>query len=368
MDGRGACGRVRRGLSGVAVAVGLMAAWTESLGQGGSVGAVRFFGTGANQQDRVRIAVDDNVPGSAGNTPLDVGAGSFSMELWVRGRLADNASAGGPGDIEYFDFRWIEGNTVLDRDIWGGSERDFGVSIAGGRVRFGTGRGDVPPLDPEHTLEGSEMVLTGEWRHVAVVREAVTGVKRIYVDGVLDVASAPGRSRADLSYPDSGDASPVTPWGPYLVIGAEKHDAGAAYPSFRGDVDEVRVWNRALTGAEVAAWFDRVLPPGTTGLVGSYRFEESAGTVVEESSGAGSPAGVLIAGVSGNGQRLGANDAAPVRPVCVADWDSSGEVEPLDVSAFFASYRAGVGDADGNGEVEPLDVSVFFAAYRGGCP
>lgn len=52
---------------------------------------------------------------------------------------------------------------------------------------------------------------------------------------------------------------------------------------------------------------------------------------------------------------------------CLADWDGNGEVEPLDVQAFFASYRAGDADADGNGETEPVDITTFFVSYRGGC-
>jgi Zn-dependent metalloprotease len=52
---------------------------------------------------------------------------------------------------------------------------------------------------------------------------------------------------------------------------------------------------------------------------------------------------------------------------CLGDWDGNGELEPIDVRAFFDDYRAGDADADGNGETEPLDITVFFNAYRGGC-
>jgi len=77
--------------------------------------ALRFYGTGSGQQDRVRIAVDDNVSGPEGNTPADVGAGSFSIEFWLRGLLADNDSAHAGGDQESYTFNWIYGNVVADR-------------------------------------------------------------------------------------------------------------------------------------------------------------------------------------------------------------------------------------------------------------
>lgn len=57
----------------------------------------------------------------------------------------------------------------------------------------------------------------------------------------------------------------------------------------------------------------------------------------------------------------------PPPPACPADWDGNGELEPLDITAFFADYRAGEADFDGNGETEPVDISSFFAAYRTGC-
>jgi hypothetical protein len=234
------------------------AAWTNTS-------SLRFLGTGTGQADRVRIRVDDDVPG-AGGTPADVGASGFTLEFWVRGTLTENpTSASTPGSRA--DFRWIEGNVILDRDVYGGTERDFGVSIAGGRVRFGTGRGDAGP-DGENTIEGAVNVLDGVWHHVACVRDRQSGVKRVHVDGVLDVASAPATSTADLSYPDAGAPSQVTPWGPFLVVGAEKHDAGAQYPSFSGFVDEFAVWSRARGSAELAAGWNLAIPTGSDGLAG----------------------------------------------------------------------------------------------------
>jgi hypothetical protein len=284
-----------------------------------SLHALRFFGTGVGppgQQDRARIPIDDNTAGPDASTPCDVGAGDFTIEFWIRGNAGDNTSANSGAAGEYFDNRWISGNIVVDRDIWGASNRDWGVSIAGGRMRFGTGRADSAPLDGEHTLEGGVAVLDGQWRHIACVREAATGVKRIYVDGAPDTASAANRSRDDISYPNAGDSAPQTPWGPYIVLAAEKHDAGAAYPSFNGFFDELRVWSVARTPAEIAATYNRVIAANTPGLAGYYRFEEGAGTTLADSSAAASPAGTLIAGTPGNGQWVArASDPLNTAPV-----------------------------------------------------
>jgi hypothetical protein len=277
--------------------------------------ALRFFGTGADQRDRVRIAIDDDAPGPDASTPADVGRGNFTIEFWLRGELADNDTANGGGDRSYADFRWIDGNIIADRDIWDGSEADFGISLAGGLVRFGTGRGDAGS-DLDDTTEGSVNVLDGTWHHVACVRNALTGRKHIYVDGREDFAGGPGVSRADISYPDGGVPSQLTPWGPYQVLGAEKHDAGPAYPSFSGFLDELRIWSAARTAAEILDWRDRVVPAGTPGLAASYRFEEGSGTTIADTSGSGAPAGQLIAGAPGDGEWVAwADDPRNTAPV-----------------------------------------------------
>lgn len=281
-----------------------------------STAAIRFHGTGTGQQDRVRIPIDDDqdVEPDA-SSPCDVGAGSFTIELWLRGSLGANGTANAGGDVQLASLDWIYGNIVVDRDIWGGSSRDFGVSVAGGFVRFGTGRGDAGS-DDDDTIEGDTSVLDGAWHHVAVVRDASSGVKRIYVDGALDFESAPGTSLADLSYPDAGVSGQVTPWGPFLVVGAEKHDAGADYPSFDGTVDELRIWSVARTAAAIQRNRNRRVSPAAAGLVADYRFDEGAGTVVADASVAGSPDGELIAGVPGNGEwLLRSDDPSSTAPV-----------------------------------------------------
>jgi glucose/arabinose dehydrogenase/PKD repeat protein len=263
--------------------------------------ALRFHGTGAAQQDRARLAIDDDAPGPDASSPCDVGAGSFTLEFWLRGALADNSTANAGGDVETSDFNWILGNTVVDRDIFGGSGRDFGVSIAGGFVRFGTGPGDSGS-NGENTIEGDRNVLDGAWHHVACVRDAASGRKSIYVDGALDFQSSLGVSTADLSYPDDGVPTQATPWGPYLVLGAEKHDAGASYPSFDGYFDELRVWSTARSAAEILATFERVIAANSAGLVGYFRFEEGAGVVLADTSAAQAPPAELIAALPGNGE------------------------------------------------------------------
>jgi hypothetical protein len=109
-----------------------------------------------------------------------------------------------------------------------------------------------------------------------------------------------------VSYRDGRSGQPDDP---YLVIGAEKHDAGPQFPSFSGWVDEVRVSNVI----RYAANFTRPAGPFTAdaNTVGLYHFDEGpaaeacTGTVLDGSGAAGGPSN----GVCNHG---GAGTAGPV--------------------------------------------------------
>jgi hypothetical protein len=79
--------------------------------------------------DGAAVAID--APGP----PADVGAGDFTIELWLRGTAADNPA--GPvacGD----NLAWIEGNILLDRDRYDQGQNHGGSP---GERRYG---GDPP--------------------------------------------------------------------------------------------------------------------------------------------------------------------------------------------------------------------------------
>jgi glucose/arabinose dehydrogenase len=269
-----------------ASALTLLAGASPVLAQG-SQHALRFAPATPSPQ-HVAFVIDDDRGGPDASTPLDVGSGDFTIEFWIRGTAAANPLAGLPGDLEVAAPIWKEGHRVIDRALaTGGAE--FGVSLAGGHVRFGTGAGATPPFDTPHTLEGDRFVLDGAWHHVACARDAASGEKRIFVDGELDVASAPLASRADLSYPDAGLG--IAP--PRLILGAALDGAGAA---FVGEIDEIRFWTTAANPTLVLSRFDRQVAATANGLVAWYRCEEGQGAILADASAASSPPGALAPG------------------------------------------------------------------------
>jgi hypothetical protein len=201
-------------------------------------GSIRFFGNGANDIDRIKIRIDDPANSNPG-PPADIGAGDFTIEFWIKGAAADNTNSVTPcGSGQY---RWIDGNIVLDRDRFS-LPHSFGLSLGSGRVAFGAdaGGGNIA------THCGNRNVLDGQWHHVAVTRSVIAGEIRLFIDGVAD-GSITGVA-GDLSYPDDGQPDPGRcgnptgcPNDPYLVIGAEKHDAQPGQLAFNGLIDELRL-------------------------------------------------------------------------------------------------------------------------------
>src|SRR5882672_2753591 len=234
--------------------------------------ALRFFNTDSDPLDRVRIPIDDNGPGPNQSQPNDLGADSFTIETWVRGSVLENFAPNAGGDVESASDDWLLGDVIVDRDILSGSQRDWGISIAGGFVRFGTGSGDSGDNQPD-TIEGNVDVLDDRWHHIACTRDIQSGIKRIYVDGQLDFESAAGVSTDNLSYPNAGVPNSGSALGHFLVLGARKHLICGTGESFKGFLDEVRMWNVPRSAMEIAASFDQVVDFDSAGLVGYYRFE-----------------------------------------------------------------------------------------------
>jgi len=268
--------------------------------------SLHFRGTGSGDVDRVKIPVDDPADSSPG-PPADVGAGDFTLELWLKADAANTAATVSCGA----NIDWINGNILVDRDRYN-QDRKFGISLAGGRAVFGVsgdGTGD-------RTICGTNDLRDGEWHHLAVQRRRSDGWMWLYVDGSL-AAQADGPD-GDVSYPDDGVPCADCCGGqacdfsdPFLVIGAEKHDAGAQFPSFSGYVDEVRL-STALRYSGASFAVPTTVFEDDTDTAALYHFEEGNGDFIADSSSASG-------GPSHGERRLGNGGSGPIGPHWAAD-------------------------------------------------
>ena len=309
--------------------------------------SLRFFGTGTADIDRVKIRIDDPLTALPG-PPADVGAGDFTLEFWLKANAAENTAA--PVTCGA-NVAWRNGNVVIDRDRQN-LDRKFGVAIAGGKIVFGVSGDTTGSL----TLCGVSPVLDGAWHHVAVARRRSDGNLWLFVDGNLEAqAIGPG---GDISYPDN--AAPAGANDEFLVLAAEKHMAGPAFPSFSGWLDEFRI----STKLRYAASFPRprapFLPDRFTAAL--YHFDEGGGATLYDVSGA-------IGGPS-NGQinRGGVNNGpawAPDSPFNVGGLDGS----TIALSPFVTGFTAPVdlvAARDGSGRLYVVQQTGQIRIIRNG--
>jgi hypothetical protein len=67
---------------------------------------------------------------------------------------------------------------------------------------------------------------------------------------------------------------------PYIIQGASDVPfvigaSGNCWAQFVGYIDEVRIWHKALTPAEMKGYYNRPLPPSMPGLIGYWNFDDS---------------------------------------------------------------------------------------------
>jgi hypothetical protein len=117
----------------------------------------------------------------------------------------------------------------------------------------------------------------GKWHHVAHVFGASVGGQQIYVDGQLVATGS--KTQSDFGSQDK------------IVVG---YSADSGY--FKGEIDEVRVWNVAKTQSQIQANLSQKLTGNEQGLIGYWNLKENSGNTVYDLT-ANKNNGTLINGV-----------------------------------------------------------------------
>ncbi|MEL6557223.1 MAG: LamG-like jellyroll fold domain-containing protein [Bacteroidota bacterium] len=186
--------------------------------------------------------IDDYI--NIGNpSNLNFGTGDFTIEAWVNIPSSADLS---------------EAPVIAMNGATGTGQSRYIVAVdPTGQVFFEVSDGSV---DTTITTTGNA-VNDDSWHHIAVVREGATG--RIYIDGLL----AEEETVSAGSFDDSEN----------FIIGARNENEGGIADAgfFEGTLDELRVWNSALTLEEIRTHINVELDPvAATDLVSYYRFNE----------------------------------------------------------------------------------------------
>ena len=203
--------------------------------------------------------------GSIPVNPLMIITDSITIEAWV------NASV------------WTSNttpttNSIVDRHGWGSGEQGYtlraGTTTAGGaQISFNFAGIDTMGnyTSWQEVLSTGVILSTNTWYHVAGTYDGDT--LKCYVNGILAGTTPFKGSIRDSSAYD-------------LKIGRLAFTTVGQTRYWNGKIDEVRLWHRALSPAELQANMNHhINPSGQTGLVGYWRCNEGVGTSFTDISG-----------------------------------------------------------------------------------
>lgn len=228
-----------------------------------------FAGLTANAQD------------PAGNG-INISYEQFQTDNAVRYINGGNDASLNPGNDVTIEIWSRVHDTSWNQKIIGKTNLDFNSGYV-----FGVDQGRLYPeiWSPANTtfLEGF-MPPVQLWFHMAISYEA-GGLMTGFVNG-LEVGTAAAPNNPIVSNTEDLILF-IAPWG--------NNDAFQAF----GEYDEVRIWNRALTGDEIRANMHKPLTGSENGLIVYYDFNEDSGSNVPDRSGTGND-GSFAGGMNDN--------------------------------------------------------------------
>jgi hypothetical protein len=178
---------------------------------GSAVGAPAWQATGGPAGGP---ALEFNGTGDAVHIPRAV-QDDFTIAFWVK-----TTQKGGLG-------QWYNGAGLVDAEVAGVTD-DFGTALVGNSFALGVGK-------PDTTVRSWRVVNDGRWHHVAGTRSRATGAIRVFVDGKLDSSRTAGKQSLTAA---KG-----------MAVGQLQ----TGINRFQGSLADVRVYDRVLSEAEVAA-------------------------------------------------------------------------------------------------------------------
>lgn len=143
----------------------------------------------------------------------------------------------------------------------------------------------APQPCPNLRIEALNVTYTpGEWVHIALVHDG----SRLYA--YKNGALVSDRLSLDTQQPSTGAF-------PTLYIGGYRVSPGVPGRVFDGQIDEVSLWNRALSADEIRQYMYRELSGAETGLSAYYPMSDGTGLVVTDETNTGCAGGTGCDGV-----------------------------------------------------------------------
>lgn len=197
------------------------------------------------------------------NTAASIkGLTSYSVSVWAKPK----ALVSGNVYSIWFESINTDGTTARSRLFFENASGSYNNVANTVGVRFRASDGESATT----FSAGANAVSVGLWYHIVFVFDSVNDSHKIYVNGRLR-----GTSTASVAGHDNTTPASVT-------IGV----AGTSSSEWlNGAVDDLRIYNRALTDAEVQSIHRNSSSPPTSGLIRYLPLDEGTGTTVTDSIG-----------------------------------------------------------------------------------
>lgn len=223
---------------------------------------------------------------------------SFSSSFWAEGQ-ADNIGSGRAIQFDGIDdyinlgniyddlnlpitisaWVYIDPTATLPGPILTSQDNDqvyngfwFFVSKSEIIFEYGDGLGADNPTFRKGKKTTLSILQQGKWNHVCGVMRSGTDVQ-IYVNGINVGGNPSGTSTSPMASAFPNDVAKI---GYHL-------SNGVAY-RFKGLMDELRVFNRALSETEIRQQMCKKLSGSESGLIGYWDFNETSGNVLKDKS------------------------------------------------------------------------------------
>jgi hypothetical protein len=154
--------------------------------------------------------------------------------------------------------------------------QEFLLSVtSSGTLRFTMG-GD---LDYGFDVESDEVLDMGRWIQVAATVDYHTSTATLFIDGEavqrgVWQLSTPGPYR--ISFDDGATLSPRRPFG-RIAVGWYNPIFSASPQRFNGRIDDIRIWDRALSQREISLRASSALAGNEPGLLSYHPLNEGQG-------------------------------------------------------------------------------------------
>src|SRR6185436_9087462 len=163
---------------------------------------------------------------------------------------------------------------IVCKHGWSSGEGGFVLRCGGqGELSWNIAGIDVNqiPVNWIELVSPTNALTSNTWMHVAGTFDGTE--LKCYVNGILQG-----------TVPFAGTIAPSTAYP--LAIGRLADPVYGPDRYFAGNIDEVRVWNRALTQTEIqTSMNNHIDPSGATGLVSYWRMNEGTNTTLYDVAG-----------------------------------------------------------------------------------